>query len=169
MAMGARRRHPRTSVPEHRLARPREVPARGPDAARAAGARGPAARYRRIPPSGAPRDVRGLPLIPGGADGVTKLLVVGAEELRRPARAAFGEGLHCGALAALVALKEVWPAALGGRLEFLLLMLTSVYGPVAVVALTAYSSRRLLARASTQRGRLEASVVAPSPRRKAGA
>merc|ERR1711965_1220328 len=41
------------------LARPREVPARGPDAARAAGARGPAARRRRVPPGGAPRDVRG--------------------------------------------------------------------------------------------------------------
>ena len=45
--------------PDHRLARPREVPARGPDAAGAAGARGPAARRRRLPPGGAPRDVRG--------------------------------------------------------------------------------------------------------------
>ena len=72
-----------------------------------------------------------LPLIPGGADGVTKLLVVGAEEL--VLRSAFGgggafpgEGLPA-ILAALVALKEVWPVALGGRLEFLPLMLTSVY------------------------------------------
>ena len=83
-----------------------------------------------------------LPLIPGGADGVTKLLVVVAEEL--VLRSTFGggtfpgQGLHCGVLAALVALKEVWPVALGGRLEFLPLMLTSVYGAVAVVALTAY-------------------------------
>ena len=112
-----------------------------------------------------------LPLIPGGADGVTKLLVVGAEELVLQ-RAAFGgggafpgEGLHCGALAALVALKEVWPVALGGRLEFLPLMLTSVYGAVAVVALTAYSSRRLLAAGRARNaGDWEASVVAPSPR-----
>ena len=111
-----------------------------------------------------------LPLIPGGADGVTKLLVVVAEEL--VLRSAFGggafpgEGLHCGVLAALAALKEVWPLSLGGRLEFLPLMLTSVYGAVAVVALTAYSSRRLLAAARRRdAGDWEASVVAPSPRR----
>ena len=111
-----------------------------------------------------------LPLIPGGADGVTKLLVVGAEELilrtTFAADAFPGEGLHCGALAALVALKEVWPVALGGRLEFLPLMLTSVYGAVAVVALTAYSARRLLAAGRARNaGDWEASVVAPSPRR----
>ena len=111
-----------------------------------------------------------LPLIPGGADGVTKLLVVGAEELilrtTFAADAFPGEGLHCGVLAALVALKEVWPLALGGRLEFLPLMLTSVYGAVAVVALTAYSSRRLLKAARRgDAGDWEASVVAPSPRR----
>ena len=111
-----------------------------------------------------------LPLIPGGADGATKLLVVLAEEL--VLRSTFGgggfpgEGLHCGVLAALVALKEVWPLALGGRLEFLPLMLTSVYGAVAVVALTAYSSRRLLAAARRRdAGDWETSVVAPSPRR----
>ena len=110
-----------------------------------------------------------LPLIPGGADGVTKLLVVVAEEL--VLRSTFGggvfpgEGLHCGALAALVALKEVWPVALGGRLEFLPLMLTSVYGAVAVVALTAYSSRRLLAAARRRNaGDWEAVSTAPSPR-----
>ena len=111
-----------------------------------------------------------LPLIPGGADGVTKLLVVGAEELVLRVvfggRAFPGEGLHCGILAALVALKEVWPLALGGRLEFLPLMLTSVYGAVAVVALTAYSSRRLLQAARLRNaGDWEASVAAaPSPR-----
>ena len=111
-----------------------------------------------------------LPLIPGGADGVTKLLVVVAEEL--VLRSTFGgsafpgEGLHCGLLAALVALKEVWPVALGGRLEFLPLMLTSVYGATAVVALTAYSARRLLAAARRRdAGDWEASVAAPSPRR----
>ena len=110
-----------------------------------------------------------LPLIPGGADGVTKLLVVGAEEL--VLRVVFGAGgfpgesVHCAIMAALAALKEVWPAALGGRLEFLPLMLTSVYGAVAVVALTAYSSRRLLAAARRRNaGGWEASVVAPSPR-----
>ena len=111
-----------------------------------------------------------LPLIPGGADGVTKLLVVGAEEL--VLRVVFGAGgfpgesVHCAIMAALVALKEVWPLALGGRLEFLPLMLTSVYGAVAVVALTAYSSRRLLNAARRgDAGDWEASVVAPSPRR----
>ena len=112
-----------------------------------------------------------LPLIPGGADGVTKLLVVGAEEL--VLRSTFGgggafpgESVHCAIMAALVALKEVWPLALGGRLEFLPLMLTSVYGAVAVVALTAYSSRRLLAAGRARNaGDWEASVVAPSPRR----
>ena len=109
-----------------------------------------------------------LPLIPGGADGVTKLLVVGAEEL--VLRAAFGgafpgESVHCAIMAALVALKEVWPLALGGRLEFLPLMLTSVYGAVAVVALTAYSSRRLLAAARRRdAGDWEAVSTAPSPR-----
>ena len=63
-----------------------------------------------------------LPLIPGGADGVTKLLVVLAEEL--VLRSTFGgggafpgESVHCAIMAALVALKEVWPLALGGRLE----------------------------------------------------
>ena len=77
-----------------------------------------------------------------------------------------GEGLHCFVMAALVALKEVWPLALGGRLEFLPLMLTSVYGAVAVVALTAYSARRLLAAGRARNaGDWEASVVAPSPRR----
>ena len=110
-----------------------------------------------------------LPLIPGGADGVTKLLVVGAEELvlRSVFGGAFpGESVHCAIMAALVALKEVWPLALGGRLEFLPLMLTSVYGAVAVVALTAYSSRRLLNAARRRNaGDWEASVVAPSPRR----
>ena len=111
-----------------------------------------------------------LPLIPGGADGVTKLLVVGAEEL--VLRVVFGAGgfpgenVHCAIMAALVALKEVWPLALGGRLEFLPLMLTSVYGAVAVVALTAYSSRRLLQAARLRNaGDWEASVAAPSPRR----
>ena len=110
-----------------------------------------------------------LPLIPGGADGVTKLLVVAAEELvlRSTFGGAFpGESVHCAIMAALVALKEVWPLALGGRLEFLPLMLTSVYGAVAVVALTAYSSRRLLAAARARNaGDWEASVAAPSPRR----
>ena len=88
--------------PDHRLARAREVPARGPDAARAAGARGPAARRRRVFKPGGARlaTFAVLPLIPGGADGVTKLLVVGAEELIL--RTTFrrgrvpGEGLHCG-------------------------------------------------------------------------
>ena len=110
-----------------------------------------------------------LPLIPGGADGATKLLVVGAEEL--VLRVVFGAGgfpgesVHCAIMAALVALKEVWPLALGGRLEFLPLMLTSVYGAVAVVALTANSSRRLLQAARLRNaGDWEASVVAPSPR-----
>ena len=110
-----------------------------------------------------------LPLIPGGADGVTKLLVVAAEELvlRSTFGGAFpGESVHCAIMAALVALKEVWPVALGGRLEFLPLMLTSVYGAVAVVALTAYSSRRLLQAARLRNaGDWEASVAAPSPRR----
>ena len=110
-----------------------------------------------------------LPLIPGGADGVTKLLVVVAEELvlRSTFGGAFpGESVHCAIMAALVALKEVWPVALGGRLEFLPLMLTSVYGAVAVVALTAYSSRRLLQAARLRNaGDWEASVAAPSPRR----
>ena len=97
------------------------------------------------------------------------LLVVGAEELilrtTFAADAFPGESLHCAIMAALVALKEVWPLALGGRLEFLPLMLTSVYGAVAVVALTAYSSRRLLAAARRRNaGDWEASVVAPSPR-----
>ena len=110
-----------------------------------------------------------LPLIPGGADGVTKLLVVGAEELilrtTFAADAFPGEGLHCGVLAALVALKEVWPAALGGRLEFLPLMLTSVYGAVAVVAMAAYSARRLLQAARLRNaGDWEAVAAAPSPR-----
>ena len=109
-----------------------------------------------------------LPLIPGSADGATKLLVVGVEELvlRSTFGGAFpGEGLHCGVLAALVALKEVWPLALGGRLEFLPLMLTSVYGAVAVVALTAYSSRRLLQAARLRNaGDWEAVAAAPSPR-----
>ena len=110
-----------------------------------------------------------LPLIPGGADGVTKLLVVGAEELVLRAafgRSAFpGESVHCAIMAALVALKEVWPLALGGRLEFLPLMLTSVYGAVAVVALTAYSSRRLLQAARLRNaGDWEAVAAAPSPR-----
>ena len=111
-----------------------------------------------------------LPLIPGGADGVTKLLVVGAEEL--VLRVVFGAGgfpgesVHCAIMAALVALKEVWPLALGGRLEFLPLMLTSVYGAVAVVALTAYSSRRLLHAARLRNaGDWEAIAAAPSPRR----
>ena len=110
-----------------------------------------------------------LPLIPGGADGATKLLVVVAEEL--VLRAAFaadafpGESVHCAIMAALVALKEVWPLALGGRLEFLPLMLTSVYGAVAVVALTAYSSRRLLQAARLRNaGDWEAVAAAPSPR-----
>ena len=111
-----------------------------------------------------------LPLIPGGADGATKLLVVGAEEL--VLRSTFGggafpgESVHCAIMAALVALKEVWPLALGGRLEFLPLMLTSVYGAVAVVALTAYSSRRLLAAGRARNaGDWEAvSTTAPSPR-----
>ena len=110
-----------------------------------------------------------LPLIPGGADGVTKLLVVLAEEL--VLRNAFGggafpgESVHCAIMAALVALKEVWPLALGGRLEFLPLMLTSVYGAVAVVALTAYSSRRLLAAGRARNaGDWEAVSTAPSPR-----
>ena len=111
-----------------------------------------------------------LPLIPGGADGVTKLLVVLAEEL--VLRSTFGgggafpgESVHCAIMAALVALKEVWPLALGGRLEFLPLMLTSVYGAVAVVALTAYSARRLLQAARRgDAGDWEASVAAPSPR-----
>ena len=110
-----------------------------------------------------------LPLIPGGADGATKLLVVGAEEL--VLRVVFGgsafpgERVHCAIMAALVALKEVWPLALGGRLEFLPLMLTSVYGAVAVVALTAYSSRRLLHAARLRNaGDWEAIAAAPSPR-----
>ena len=110
-----------------------------------------------------------LPLIPGGADGVTKLLVVGAEEL--VLRVVFGGGgfpgetVHCAIMAALLALKEVWPVALGGRLEFLPLMLTSVYGAVAVVALTAYSSRRLLQAARLRTaGDWEAIAAAPSPR-----
>ena len=95
---------------------------------------------------------------------------MGAEELilrtTFAADAFPGEGLHCGALAALVALKEVWPLALGGRLEFLPLMLTSVYGAVAVVALTAYSSRRLLQAARLRNaGDWEAVAAAPSPRR----
>ena len=68
-------------------------------------------------------------------------------------------------MAALVALKEVWPLALGGRLEFLPLMLTSVYGAVAVVALTAYSSRRLFQAARLRNaGDWEAVAAAPSPR-----
>ena len=111
-----------------------------------------------------------LPLIPGGADGVTKLLVVLAEEL--VLRAAFGggafpgESVHCAIMAALVALKEAWPLLLGGRLEFLPLMLTSVYGAVAVVALTAYSARRLLAAGRVRNaGDWEAVSTAPSPRR----
>ena len=111
-----------------------------------------------------------LPLIPGGADGVTKLLVVGAEEL--VLRSTFGGGafpgerLHCAIMAALVALKEAWPLLLGGRLEFLPLMLTSVYGAVAVVALTAYSARRLLAAGRVRNaGDWEAVSTAPSPRR----
>ena len=111
-----------------------------------------------------------LPLIPGGADGVTKLLVVGAEEL--VLRVVFGAGgfpgesVHCAIMAALLALKEVWPVALGGRLEFLPLMLTSVYGAVAVVALTAYSSRRLFQAARLRNaGDWEAVAAAPSPRR----
>ena len=110
-----------------------------------------------------------LPLIPGGADGATKLLVVGAEEL--VLRVVFGAGgfpgesVHCAIMAALVALKEVWPIVLGGRLEFLPLMLTSVYGAVAVVALTAYSSRRLLQAARLRNaGDWEAIAAAPSPR-----
>jgi alpha-1,3-glucosyltransferase len=110
-----------------------------------------------------------LPLIPGCADGVTKLLVVLGEEL--VLRAAFGggafygEGLHCSFMMSLVALKELWPWVGPARLEFLPLMLTSIYGAGAVVALTAYSARRLLDAARRRdAGDWEAVNAAPSPR-----